>query len=317
MQNNYIKKLQEFFHKSEVYIDYPIGAKSFMKSGGNADVLFRPRSMESLTRFLESFVRDEGINDITVLGSMSNVVIRDLGVRGVVIDIRKLHKEKFSVENETKFICSAGSLNFHACIEAEKLGLSGLEFLIGIPGTIGGAVFMNAGANGSEVCDRLEWFESINFYGKMKRVSKENFNMRYRCGGIEEKTILIRACFNLKPNLPFNIEEEHKRLLDQRKGKIKIKHNVGTVGSTFKNPTCCNKLAWQLIDEAGCRGMSLGGAMISKEHTNYLVNVNQATTADIEALAGKVKNLVFENSGIALDFEIVFIGEKYGKATEK
>ncbi|MDR0625392.1 MAG: FAD-binding protein [Holosporales bacterium] len=284
---------------------------------------------------------------ITVLGGLSNVIVRDGGIGGLTVlmprggvcvqggSVRKLGdgsgKPAAESLSENEFVFDAGVLCSRAFATTQAAGYSGMEFLAGIPGTIGGAVFMNAGAHGAEVRDIIEWVEVVN--GPLSKPSKSDVpteicridkeilgkQMQYRSGGFEEATIVLRACFCLTRSSSEAVLETSNRLLKERAQKfdqIRINsskssgsgaNGVGFAGSAFKNPP--EKPAWVLIDEAGCRGMMLGAAMIAEDHANILVNTGGASADDLETLGEMVRAMVYEKSGIMLEWEIKRIGK--------
>ena len=183
---------------------------------------------------------------------------------------------------------------------------SGLEFLIGIPGTIGGGIKMNSGAFGSEFKDVLIDVKAINHDGEYKIFSNEDLKMEYRKIGLEDEWIFLSARFKTSTDSEKNIRDKMKNIILSRKSAQPI--GVKTGGSTFKNPI--GKKAWKLIDQAGCRGLKNGDAMISEKHCNFIVNLKNAKACQIEELGQKVKQKVFENSGIQLNWEIESVGNR-------
>ena len=188
------------------------------------------------------------------------------------------------------------------CLEA---GLSGLEFLVGIPGTIGGALAMNAGAYGSEVKDLLEWVELMDERGEIYTLSKRDLSMSYRQGNLPKRSIVLRAAFRTEPKAQPEIKNTLEDFLKKREETQPVRGRTG--GSTFKNPKEGLK-AWELIDAAGCRGLTRGAAQVSEKHCNFLLNLGGASAADIEALGEEVRACVLAHSGIALEWEIRRIG---------
>lgn len=319
MAQNLVQSLARIWNIDDFVMDYPVGQKSFMKTGGNADIFFQPKSISHMAKFLKTVDEDEDCREqVCVLGAMSNILIRDGGVRGIVLNLDHiLPKENaFRIEN-TQLICSAGAYNYEACYVAANAGLSGMEFLIGIPGSIGGAVYMNAGAQGSEIKDILEWADLMKLDGTLQRVSKDALKMTYRNGGISRDSVIVQACFNLVESDKSKVTALQMEYLKERNAKIKIPKTVGTAGSVFKNPP--GEKAWKLIDEVGARGMRLGGAMVSDQHTNFLLNVDHATATELEDLGENIRNLVYKKRGLLLEWEMKILGERcepeelYGK----
>jgi UDP-N-acetylmuramate dehydrogenase len=253
---------------------------------------------------------------LMMLGAMSNILVRDGGVRGVVINLAKCARGVGFPEDpdSSAITLGAGVTCSQAFLEAQKRGLSGMEFLIGIPGTIGGAIFMNAGAHGTEIRDIIDWVDVITLKGGTFRVAKDDLNMQYRNGNFSATDIIIQAGFVLQKGDKAGIYDKGMRFLQERSAKFPIGGGIGTAGSTFKNPPpipgAAPKLAWQLIDEAGCRGMKLGNAMVSEKHANFIINLGGASASDIEDLGEKIRAIVFDKSGIILEWEIRRIGQR-------
>ncbi|MDR0678513.1 MAG: UDP-N-acetylmuramate dehydrogenase [Holosporaceae bacterium] len=276
-----------------------LGKKSFFGTTGIVEVLFIPRDINDLTIFLSNI--PENI-PLTILGSMSNILIRSGGIKGVVIILGDWFSKIF-VEN--------GVIEAGAAVKCTKLsatamnnGLGGFEFLIGIPGTIGGAIKMNAGCYGSEISDVLIEYEGINSSGNVKWFKSTDQNFAYRDSQIPDDIIVTRAWFRGTENVNYSISKKINEIIIKRKDTQPF--NQKSCGSMFKNPE--GKRAWELIEAAGCRGMKLGGAMVSEKHCNFVVNESDATADDIEDLGELVAKKVFENSGINLEWEILRLG---------
>ncbi|MDR0632887.1 MAG: UDP-N-acetylmuramate dehydrogenase [Holosporales bacterium] len=310
---DFYRESLEILSPEEISRDYPIGQVSWLKAGGAADFLVQPESTEKLTLFLE-FLRKNAFlgGEVTILGAMSNVLVRDGGVRGIVINLLKSlrwWKVDAAAAAITESIAFPAGLRCTAAfLNTQKYELSGMEFIAGIPGTIGGAVFMNAGAHGTEINDIIDWVDIVTFDGEIKRLWKKDLRMQYRNGNFGSNEIIVQAGFNLQKSEHMKVYTKGIRFLQERAEKFPSGGGIGTAGSTFKNPTGISKLAWQLIDEAGCRGMKLGNAMISEKHANFLVNLGGASARDLEDLGEKVRIRVFEKCGIMLEWEIVRIG---------
>jgi UDP-N-acetylmuramate dehydrogenase len=189
---------------------------------------------------------------------------------------------------------------------AQGAGLGGLEFLIGIPGTIGGAVRMNAGAFGGETRDRLLWAEAVDRAGTLHRLEPDRLGMSYRHSALPADFIVVRAAFRGTPGDTAAIAARMQAIRDEREAAQPLR--VATGGSTFKNPP--GHKAWQLIDEAGCRGLRSGAAMVSEKHCNFLINTGGATADAIEALGETVRRRVREATGVSLEWEIVRVGRR-------
>jgi UDP-N-acetylmuramate dehydrogenase len=278
-----------------------LGRRCWFGSGGPAEVLFIPEDMDDLVGFLRN-VRDDA--KITVLGAMSNVLIRSNGIRGVVIILGDWFKKIF-IENDILEVGAAvhcGELSA-AAMDRE---LGGLEFLAGIPGTVGGAIKMNAGCHGLEIANALMECEAVTLTGQVKWFKISEMGFGYRTSKISDELIVTRAWFRGIPNADYSISKRVKELSSKRSSDQPT--NAKTCGSTFKNPE--GKKAWELIEAAGCRGMRFGGAAISDKHCNFIVNENNATPEDIETLGEKVIEKVLENSGVRLEWEVIRLGDR-------
>ena len=304
MNKLYNELIQKFGIESFLF-DYKIGKLSWMKTGGNAKIIFRPKSKNDLSDLLIFSQKLNLFENFLVLGCCSNIIVRDGGIEDLVII---LPKDSLATQNEDLFSFSAGETCYSAAKFAEDKSYSGMEFLLGIPGSIGGAVFMNAGANGSDVSNIIENVEIINKFGNIIKINKKDLKMNYRDGGFHNNEIIISAEFKLEKNDKKMIFEKGFNFLQERIKKFPMGKNIGTAGSTFKNPKG-PKLAWQLIDESGCRGMKLGGAMMSEKHANFLINTGDASANDLECLGEKVRAIVLDNTGVLLEWEIVRIGK--------
>ena len=280
-----------------------LGKKARFGVGGIADILFVPEDMDDLILFLRNIPKKE---KVTVLGAMSNVLIRDDGIRGVVVILGDWFGKVFEEDN---------ILEVGAAVHCSKLStiamdheLGGFEFMMGLPGTIGGAIKMNAGCFGSEIADVLFECEAVTSKGQIKWLKSKDIKFGYRTSGIPDDLIITRAWFKGVPNVPYSIPKKVKEIVEKRKESQPLEKK--TCGSTFKNPA--DKKAWELIDAAGCRGMKVGGAVVSEKHCNFLVNEGEATADDIETLGEKIVKQVFEKTGVTLEWEVIRLGEKGG-----
>jgi UDP-N-acetylmuramate dehydrogenase len=277
----------------------PLAPLSWFRAGGPAEVLFKPADIGDLTAFLTAKPADI---PVTVLGVGSNLLIRDGGVRGVVIRLGKGFAE-VAVQDDILF-AGAGALDTTVAQAAAEAGLGGLEFLSGIPGTIGGALRMNAGAYGRELRDVLLAVTAIDLGGQHFEMTGAELGLSYRHCDAPEDWIFLHATLAATPADPVDIRARMAEIKAKREESQPVRTRTG--GSTFANPPGAK--AWELIDRAGCRGLTRGGAMVSELHTNFLVNRGGATAADIEGLGEEVRRRVFEISGIRLDWEIRRIG---------
>lgn len=270
--------------------------------GGLAEVLFRPADENDLAHFLSGKPADV---PVTVIGVGSNLIVRDGGLDGVVIRLGGTFAE-CRVEGE-QVHCGAGALDVNVAQLAQQHGLAGLEFLSGIPGTIGGALRMNAGAYGREMQDVLVEARAIDPQGKLHILTLTDMQFSYRrCNGVPEGWIFTGCTLRGKPGDKETIAAEMQRIAEARGSTQPIKSRTG--GSTFKNPE--GHKAWQLVDEAGCRGLAIGGAQISELHCNFMINTGDATARDLEALGDEVRRRVKAKSGIELEWEIKRIGKE-------
>ncbi|MEP2989552.1 MAG: UDP-N-acetylmuramate dehydrogenase [Parasphingorhabdus sp.] len=272
----------------------------WFKSGGPAEWLFEPKGIEDLQEFLRDL--DPG-TQVWPLGLGSNLIIRDGGIQGVVI---RLGKAFADIEVDGLVMqCGAGAPGISAASMARDHGIAGMEFLRGIPGTVGGAVRMNAGAYGREVCDILESADVVMRNGDLVTIPLAEMGYSYRHSELPEGSIVVRAKLHGENGDPETIGAEMKRIADEREASQPLRTKTG--GSTFKNPK--GKKAWQLVDEAGCRGLQMGQAQVSEKHCNFLINLGGATSVDIEALGEEVRKRVKAQSGVELQWEIQRVGD--------
>ncbi len=278
----------------------PLAPYTWFKTGGPADWLFEPADFADLRAFLE---RLGGDIPVMALGLGSNLIVRDGGVPGVVV---RLGKAFAGVEHtgENELTCGGGASGILVASTARDLGIAGLEFLRGIPGTVGGFVRMNGGAYGREVADVLVDCAVILPDGTFVTLPAADLAYTYRHSVLPEGAIVASARFRGTAGDPAAIGAEMERIAAAREASQPLRTKTG--GSTFKNPE--GKKAWQLVDAAGCRGMTLGGAQVSEKHTNFLINTGTATSADIEGLGELVRRRVYEHSGVSLEWEIQRVG---------
>lgn len=285
--------------RGRVQRNAPLGPMTWFRVGGPAEWLVRPADLDDLLLLL----RDAPpALPITVVGAASNLIVRDGGVRGIVL---RLGGAFAGIEREgDALIAGAGALDATVAEHAAAAGLSGLEFLSGIPGTIGGAVAMNAGAYGSEIKDVLDWAEVATPSGLL-RLPAADLAFSYRRATLPEGGVVTRARLRATPADPAAIAARMTKIRESREATQPVRARTG--GSTFKNPPGAK--AWELIDAAGCRGLAHGGAMVSEKHCNFLLNTGGATAADLEALGEEVRARVLARSGVTLEWEIKRIGE--------
>ncbi len=278
----------------------PLAKLVWFKTGGNADWLFEPADIDDLRDFLSALDR---AMPVMALGLGSNMIVRDGGVEGVVVRLGKAFSG-VKVLDDHQLECGGGASGILVSSTARDAGIAGLEFLRGIPGTVGGFVRMNGGAYGREVADILIDCEVMFPCGKLSRVPVEELAYSYRHSELASGAIVVSARFQGTPGDPAAIGAEMERIAKAREESQPLRTKTG--GSTFKNPD--GHKAWELVDAAGCRGLTMGGAQVSKKHTNFLINTGDATSGDIEALGEEVRRRVRENSGVELQWEIQLVG---------
>lgn len=279
----------------------PLAPLVWFKSGGSADILFEPKDVADLQSFLREL---DPATPVMALGLGSNLIIRDGGVRGVVVRLGKAFAKVACIDPIT-LDCGAGASGILVSSTARDKGISGLEFLRSIPGTVGGFVRMNGGAYGGEVKDILRDCDVVMRDGTLATLSVEDLHYRYRHSELPDGAIVVAARFQGHPGEPEAIQAEMDRISASREASQPLRSKTG--GSTFKNPD--GNKAWQLVDAAGCRGLQIGGAQVSEKHTNFLINTGDATSADIEALGEEVRARVLAHSGVDLIWEIQRVGE--------
>ena len=278
----------------------PLKDLVWFRVGGPAEVLFRPADAEDLATFMYSKPADL---PVSVIGVGSNLLIRDGGIPGVVVRLPGSFG-KIAAEG-ARIRAGAAALDAAVARTAADAGIAGLEFLRGIPGTIGGALRMNAGCYGREIKDVFVEATAIDRGGKILTLSADDMAFVYRkSSGVPEDMIFVEAVLQGEAGDPQEIRGRMNALVEQRESTQPVKSKTG--GSTFKNPP--GHKAWQLIDQSGCRGLMHGAAQVSEKHCNFLINTGDATATDIEALGEEVRARVKAKSGIELEWEIKRIG---------
>jgi len=284
--------------RGELFSDVNISSSSWFKVGGPAELLYIPADELDLINFMTNL--DAEI-PIFVIGASSNILIRDGGIKGVVIKLGNsfkginLHNNKLSV--------GAYLNNMILAKYAHNNRLLGFDFLSGIPGTVGGSIKMNAGCYGMEMADIIIKIKVIDRLNGLSVISAKDLNMEYRKSTLPNDTVIISAYLKVNKKI-INNAINYTNIKEKRLKSQPINQLTG--GSTFKNPP--GYKAWKLIEKAGCRGLSIGGAKISNMHTNFIINYNNATAKDIETLGNIVRDKVYRNSGIKLDWEILKVG---------
>jgi UDP-N-acetylmuramate dehydrogenase len=273
---------------------------TWFRVGGPAQALFMPEGEEDLAYFLAQLPGDV---PVTVVGLGSNLIVRDGGVPGVVIRLGRGFNE-VSIEEGNRVRAGAALPDVRVAKAAQEAGVAGLSFLRGIPGAIGGALRMNGGAYGTETKDVLIEARGVDRAGRVHVFANADMHYTYRHCGVANDVIFTQALFQGRAGDPATIGAEMDKITEARESTQPVKSRTG--GSTFKNPP--GNKAWQLIDAAGCRGFQIGGAQVSELHCNFLINLGNATAADIETLGETVRARVKENSGVELEWEIKRIG---------
>lgn len=292
--------------KGRLVEDACLARLSWFRTGGNAELLFEPADEDDLVKVLRHLPSSV---PITVIGVGSNLLVRDGGVDGLVIRLGRGFSDISMRGNVVA--AGAGAMDVHVAKAAAKNGLTGLEFLVGVPGTIGGAVRMNAGAYGREIKDVLKHAHAVDRYGHIVELQPEDLAYSYRHSALDDSMIVLRASFNASIGDEDKILAKMQEISSSRADSQPLGTRTG--GSTFKNPD--GHHAWKLIDEAGCRGMRIGDAQVSEKHCNFLINHGQATATELETLGEKVRAKVKANSGIDLEWEIRMIGRASGEGS--
>jgi len=272
--------------------------KTWFDVGGNAEIVFRPADIEDLKFFLKNISKNIAIN---VIGAGSNVIISDDGVKGVVI---KLDSSFAKIEYQNNLLnVGSAMLCGNVALYCKNNGLGNLEFLTGIPGSVGGALAMNAGCYGFDISQFLLTAKAINYQGEVFEIVNKDFGFFYRGNKIAKEFIFLEASFKIKKSSPENVLQKIIQFQTQREIAQPIRAKTG--GSTFKNPL--NLKAWELIDKSGCRGLTIGDAQVSTKHCNFLINNGNAKASDLINLGNEVQKKVKEICKIDLEWEIKII----------
>jgi UDP-N-acetylmuramate dehydrogenase len=288
--------------------NYNLSHLTWFKVGGPAEVLFKPLDVQDLANFVS---QNQQQRPITVLGAGSNIIIRDGGIDGVVVKLGQnftnieLKNDNEVYSNQKSISVGSGCLNYNLAKFCQMHAITGFEFLVGIPGTIGGGVVMNAGAYGSEFKDIIIAIEAIDSRGNFILIPNEEIGFKYRGNNLPKDLIITKAIFKATIGEREMILAKMDEINKNRLATQPIKER--TSGSTFANPE--NHKAWQLIDKAGMRGYRIGGASMSQLHCNFMINHGNSSARDLEDIGDLVKKNVFEDSGISLEWEIKRIGK--------
>ncbi len=287
--------------RGELRANVPLAPLTWFKTGGPAEAVFQPADEEDLAYFLTRC--DAGV-PVLVIGLGSNLLVRDGGLEGVVIQLGKPFAA-ITVDGET-VTAGAGVPDVKLASAAAQAGIAGLAFLRGIPGAIGGALRMNGGAYGTETADVLIEARGVSRDGAIRTYSRDDMGFTYRHCGIAEDVVFTHARFAGRTGDPETIRKEMAEITAARAATQPV--NTRTGGSTFKNPE--GRKAWQLVHDAGCRGLTHGDAQVSELHTNFLINRGRATATDLEDLGELVRARVLETSGVSLEWEIARVGKR-------
>ena len=301
--------------------DVALAATSWFGVGGAADILFKPIDINDLQEFLNILPHHVSI---TILGATSNLLLRDGGIRGAVIRLgRDFAKTSQIMGNPTQIKAGAAALDVSVAEFAAGISLADFEFLVGIPGSIGGAVAMNAGAFGSETKNILQSIEIIDRGGTVSTLSASNLKMSYRSACLPENALVVSAVLQGKIGDRAEILSKMDKIKQERDASQPIRSKTG--GSSFKNPPPASvqnlppnlHKAWQLIDAAGCRGLRIGAAMVSEKHCNFLLNLGGSTAREIEQLGEEIRRRVADKFGIQLEWEIKILGDAANLSGER
>jgi UDP-N-acetylmuramate dehydrogenase len=284
----------------------PLAGITWFRVGGTADVMFRPADPDDLAEFLAAKPDDV---PVTVIGVGSNLLVRDGGIRGVVLRLGRGFAD--IATNDLTVRTGAAALDLNVALVARDAGIGGLEFLSGIPGTIGGAVRMNGGAYGREMKDVTLRVVALDGRGERQELTNLALGFGYRHCSAPADWIFISAELKGEPASPNDIQTRIAAINSAREESQPLRTRTG--GSTFANPNdpkAQGRKAWELIDAVGGRGLTIGGAMVSEKHCNFLINTGSATAADIEALGEELRRRVREKFGVSLEWEIRIVGDK-------
>ncbi len=290
--------------RGRVQADAPLAPATWFRVGGPAEVLVRPATTADLVALLAGLPNEI---PLTVIGAASNLIVRDGGIGGVVVRLARGFGD-IAVEADG-VVAGAAALDATVAEHAAAAGLAGLELLSGVPGSVGGAVAMNAGAYGGDVAGCLDWADLVMRSGEMVRLNAAALDFAYRHAAVPPGAVVVRARFRAHPGDGRSIAARMAEIRTSREATQPTRARTG--GSTFRNPP--DMKAWELIDGAGCRGLVRGGAEVSDKHCNFLLNIGGATAADLEGLGEEVRRRVYAASGVSLQWEIRRIGIPAGR----
>lgn len=295
-------QLLEHFPTMTLFVDEPLHRYTYTKTGGKADILAFPKNKEELAQLM-IWAKQRTIPIVT-LGNASNVIIKDTGITGIVIMLEKINTIHF---DQTRVHVASGMPLIELAKQVAQKSLSGLEFACGIPGSVGGAIYMNAGAYGGEMKDVVEAVDVIDEDGQFKTYTCDEMAFSYRYSIIQKSTdIIIGATLNLAKGSPNDIEKKMQELTHLRQLKQPLEYP--SCGSVFKRPE--GYFAGKLIQEANLQGKRIGGVEVSKKHAGFMVNINHGTATDYKQLIAYVQNEVKKQFNVDLETEVKFIGDE-------
>ncbi len=290
--------------RGRIQANAPLAPFTWFRAGGAAEVLVRPADADDLAAFLRDLPSEIPVH---VIGACSNLIVRDGGIPGVTIRLARGFSAVTAESNG--IVAGAAALDVTVAEHAATAELTGLEFLSGIPGSLGGAVAMNAGAYGGDMATVLDWAEIVTRSGDEVRLAAPALAFGYRHASLPAGAVVTRVRLRAQRGSPALIATRMTEIRSARDAAQPVRARTG--GSTFRNPD--GQKAWELIDAAGCRGLSRGGAVVSEKHCNFLINTGNATAADIEGLGEEVRRRVLAATGVTLQWEIRRIGVPAGK----
>lgn len=296
-----ITQIKKEFPNSIIKENEPLSLYTYTKTGGPADILVLPKEKEEVIALVEWINQQE--LPLTVLGNASNLIVKDGGIHGVVMVLTEMNEISISKQ---RIVVQSGARLIDTSYAAYKAGLTGLEFACGIPGSIGGAVFMNAGAYGGEVSEVIQTVTVLTREGEIKELKNAELDFRYRHSAIQEtRDIVLEVEFQLEKGKPAEIKKRMAELTFLRESKQPLEYP--SCGSVFKRPT--GYFTGKLIQEAGLQGKMWGGAQISEKHAGFIVNINHATATDYIELIAYIQQVILANTGVELVPEVRIIGE--------
>ncbi len=305
----------EFFNglRGALKVDVDLGAESWFRCGGSADMVYEPADVDDLQDFLRAWPKNQPLH---IIGKMANTIVRDGGLRGCAVRLGRT-MASVNVTQDCRIDVMAGALNGTVASAAVKSGIAGLEFLSGVPGSLGGAVAMNAGAYGTEISDVLVSVQAVNREGAVHTLTKGDLMMSYRHTKLPEGMIIVSALLQGQAGDIDAVKAHLQEIKKKRNDTQPIKESTG--GSTFANPSADDlkaaglpegMRAWELIDQVGGRGFMIGGAQMSEKHCNFMINTGDAMAGDLENLGDEMRDRVREKFGLELHWEIKRIGER-------